>query len=101
MTCTARQYVRFLPCWQPATAWAFQPRIFEMIRWERGAAKLRGVCGLGWRVGKQRDRHMLKDLRQGEPPCRWGPRGGERFPCQHVMPVQRGCRREEQGVRPP
>src|SRR5205807_7706829 len=32
MTCTARQYVRFLPCWQPATAWAFQPRIFEMIR---------------------------------------------------------------------
>src|SRR5215467_4006236 len=32
MMCTARQYVRFLPCWQPATAWAFHPRIFEMIR---------------------------------------------------------------------
>ncbi|HEY5871452.1 MAG TPA: hypothetical protein VI542_38750, partial [Candidatus Tectomicrobia bacterium] len=31
MTCIAHQYVRFLPCWQPATAWAFQPRIFEMI----------------------------------------------------------------------
>ena len=45
-------------------------------------------------AGKQRDRHMLKSA-PGEPLCRQGSRGGERFPCQHVMPVQRGCRRRE------
>src|SRR4029453_11012306 len=42
MTCTARQYVRFLPCWQPATAWAFQPRIFDMIPVEQYHSRLGG-----------------------------------------------------------